>query len=151
VRVSRRADLAALPRSARETRDAALHVVADIRREGIDLATAARQQGLDPGVVRAWTGDAYRHDADRLARRIVVIGRDGPTEVVVRGSRAATVAGEHANAVRRYLETGNAAVLSRFRGRRVGGVQLETRPAALLRLAREGRLDVEYLYAEIAG
>lgn len=141
----RRAALEDLPESARESRAAAQHALADVR-AGYGLDEAAARWNTSPEAVRAWVGDALDRAADRLPREIVVIGREGPVDVVVRGSRSTSLAAAHASAVGHYLAMGDRRMLAEFRGRRVAGVRLETRPAVLTRLAREGELEVEALY-----
>ena len=140
-----RADPRTLPERVQAKRLDALNVVRDVR-DGFTPESAARYHGVSPDAVRTFTGDAIDRDADRLARPIVVIGRNGSTEVVVRGSRAASDAAAHRAAVDHYLRTGDTSRLREFRGVRVGGVRLETDTRVLRRLAREGRLPVEQLY-----
>lgn len=144
-RALQRADPRTLPERVQAKRLDALAVVRDVR-EGFTPESAGRHHGISPDAVRTFSGDAIDRRADRLARPVVIIGRDGPAEVVVRGSRASSTAAAHASAVDYYLRTGDSSRLRAFRGVRVGGVRLETDTRVLRRLAREGRLAVEALY-----
>ncbi|MGH9013166.1 MAG: hypothetical protein ACRDZ1_04415 [Acidimicrobiia bacterium] len=140
-----RSALERLPERAAGKYQDALGVVRDVR-AGYTPESAARFHGISLDAVRTFTGDALDRDADRLARSILVMGRDGPTEVVVRGSRAASTAAAHASALEHYVRTGDGSRLREFRGRRVGGVRLVDDPRVLRRLAREGALTFEELY-----
>jgi AcrR family transcriptional regulator len=158
VRVRGRAEERALPVRMRQARDRALEAIALARRENLTIRTAARRAGVSVATVRRYAGEALTKDAfgrlvptaaDRLYRRVKVIGPEGPTWVDLRGSRVASTVGEYWNAVRAYLETGEEAGLARFRGLRVGGVELLTDPAAIEEVARRGEVSFEHLY-EIA-
>jgi hypothetical protein len=72
-----------------------------------------------------------------------VLSTDGHITAVVRGSRAASLVAEHANAVKRYLETGDTTLLDPFVGKRVAGLTLETDPDAIETFALSGELDFE--------
>ena len=73
-----------------------------------------------------------------------IISTDGLVVRPVRGSRARKVVAEHANAVQAFLlGLDDGEQLRRFRGRRVGGVELQT---DLDRLEQEGaRGELEFL------
>jgi hypothetical protein len=57
-----------------------------------------------------------------------------------------SLAAQHVNAVTHYRDTGQTEQLEAFRGKQIGGVQLETDPRELQRLARLGRLDFQEFY-----
>ncbi len=78
---------------------------------------------------------------------MIVITPDGVTTVEVSGSRARSLVGRHANAVRKFVETGDSTDLREFRGKSVGGRSLTTDPDILRRLARRGEVDFEDIYA----
>lgn len=84
--------------------------------------------------------------ADRLYRRMTVITLEGPKLVEVRGSRVASLVGKHANAVRKFVETGDARDLRQFRGKSVGGQRLAADPKALRQLAQRGEVEFEDIY-----
>lgn len=77
---------------------------------------------------------------------------EGPREIAVRGSKQVSMLAEYWNALHRYLQTGDASLLKRFRGKVIkdaDGVEvpLPTDLAALNRLGSAGVLSFESLYA----
>ena len=133
----------------------ALEAVALARRENLTIRTAARRANVSIGTVRKYAGPALEtdafgrlvaKDADRLYRRVHVIGPRGETFIGVRGSRRASTVGEYWNAVNNYLVTGDELPLRRFSGMSVGGVELETDPDFIEELARRGEVSFEDLY-----
>jgi hypothetical protein len=143
----------------REARARALEARALMSREGLTLSQAATRAGTTPGTVLRYVGPALElrghryvaRKADRLYRRMLVTSTRGVVAADVRGSNAARLIAQHANAVRRYLD-GRAGpeALTRFRGKRVGGFELETDPEALEALARGGEFDFLDLYEHAA-
>jgi hypothetical protein len=82
---------------------------------------------------------------------MVVFGEDGVEHgVKVRGSRAASLVGEHWSAVGHFLRTGDESRLIPLRGKSVAGIRLETDPDAIEEWARRGELDIEDVY-ELGG
>jgi hypothetical protein len=145
----------ALRPASREARARSLEALALARRENLTMRTAARRTGVSMGTVRRYAGSALEKDvfgrlvpkdADRLYRRVHVIGPQGDLWIDTRGSKAATTIGEYWNAVRHYLGSGDDRPLERFRGQRVGGVELETEPDVIDELARRGEVSFEDLY-----
>src|SRR5438132_635163 len=125
--VRSRRDLTALRPAEREARRRSLEVIRIMRREGRSLSRAAREAGTTPKTVRRYADGALEASsgkrvkarrADRLLRVMNVLSTDGHLTVVVRGSREASLAAEHANAVRRYLG-GDTGALDPFAGARV--------------------------------
>jgi hypothetical protein len=126
-----------------------------MRNEGISLTRAASDAGTTSRVAQKYVGSALQRSprgrysaitTDRFYRRMTVITVDGPKLAEVRGSRMASLAAKHANAVRKFAETGDASDLRRFRGKSVGGEHLATDPATIKRLAHRGELDFEDIY-----
>lgn len=155
VRIRNAKEERALRSAAREGRARALEAVGLARRENLTIRTAARRIGVGVGTVRkyaspALTTDAFGRlvatDADRLYRRVQVIGPEGDVFVSTRGSRRASTVGEYWNAVRHYLSTGDESGLARFAGVRIAGVELETDPDVIDELARRGDVSFEDLY-----
>lgn len=152
--VRNRGDLANLPASAQRTRQQALDAVALARRERVDLAVAAEREGTTLDAVTYWAPSAIERSgktwnvqsADRLFRPMYVYSAGAPVAVDVRGSRTATKIGRYHAAVQRYLNTGDASRLAKFRGVRVGGVELEADLDVLDELARRGAFDFESIY-----
>ena len=78
---------------------------------------------------------------------MTVLGGDGVEhEVSVRGSRAASMVGEHWSAIGHYLKTGDDSRLRKLRGKRVAGIELETDPASIDLWERRGELEIEDIY-----
>ena len=61
-------------------------------------------------------------------------------------STQASLNARHANAVKRYRDTGDPTDLAQFRGKKVAGYELETDLAVLTARARADELDVLELY-----
>ncbi|MDP9357436.1 MAG: hypothetical protein M3R02_19535 [Chloroflexota bacterium] len=142
-------------------RQAALDVVALIRRDGLSLGQAVRAHNrtwpearvsaasvkrLVPKALEMrgsrWRATAY----DRYARTTDAITTRGVERVTVRDSRTASLIARHAAAVDAYLSgKADASVLHPFRGKSFRGqkraYQLETDPARLEELGTAGELN----------
>jgi hypothetical protein len=147
--------LKALSPLEKETRRAALDALNRMREEGLSLSKAARRAGTTPGAVVRHAGSALEHTgaryralpADRLLRVMTVLGEDGVEhEVVIRGSRVASLVGEHWSAIGHYLKTGDDSRLRRLKGKRIAGFKLETDPASIDLWERRGELEIEDIY-----
>jgi hypothetical protein len=134
---------------------AAFHAL-NMMRDGLSLAAAARRAGTTPAIVRSYVGPALvrkgrrwvARPADRLLRPMQILAEGGiEYEVVVRGSRAASLIGGHWSAIGYYLDTGDASRLAHFRGKRVAGRTLETDPDVIDIWDRRGELQVEDIYS----
>lgn len=141
-----------------EARGRAIEAINLARRKNLTIRTAARETGVGIPTIHRYASSAITKDAfgrlvptsaDRLRRRIRVVGPEGEMFVDTRGSRRASMVGEYWNAVRNYLLTGDEVPLQRFRGQRVARVELETDPDVIDELARRGEVSFEDLY-EIA-
>lgn len=141
--------------SEREARERALETVSLMRTQKLSLSRAARAAGTTRATALRYAGDALERDAagrfrarraDRLFRRMQILGSNGRTEVDVRGSHAASMNARHWNAVKRFLVTGDVAVLRPFVGKRVGGHVLMTDPDAIEEEARRGEVAFEDIY-----
>ena len=135
-----------------------------MRSEGTSLTQASREFGLDPRVVKNRAGSALRKSkngryvarpSDKLLRVLVIPSPDGLMEVAVRSSDIASKIGEYNAAVQRYLRTGDASRLKKFRrlklltekGKRI---KLVTDLAELQKLGSAGVLSFESLYRSAA-
>jgi hypothetical protein len=153
-------------------RQAALDVVARMRREGLSLPVAVREHNRErpdqtvsadsvkryaPNAVqkrgRTWAPTAF----DRYARSTDAVTTSGVVRVTVRDSRAASLIARHDAAVRAYLRGDrDERVLHPFRGKgfRVNKrfYALETDPERLKRLADGGAYDgmIVGSYQEVA-
>jgi len=75
-----------------------------------------------------------------------VLTTDGVEYLEVRDPVERSVVGQHWNAVRTYLNTGDDSRLWQLEGETVAGKQLETDPDAIEEQARRGELDFEDIY-----
>jgi hypothetical protein len=145
--------LARLPQAAQSQRQAAFKVVATMRREGLNLRTAARRERLPVHVVEYYASDALVGTggraqttvSDRMYRRMTIISGGRSVDVDVRGSRQASLVGKYWNAYQQYLE-GDDDALRPFAGQTVGGYELEVDTDVLDELARRGGIDFESIY-----
>jgi hypothetical protein len=140
--------------------DRVVSVISKLRSEGTSLKQTSREMRVSPRTVLRYGGSALRKGADgryqakksdRLLRVLMLPGPDGPREIALRGSRAATVLGEYWNAVQRYLETGDKSKLAKFRRKFITDasgtkVPLLTDLNELDRLGSAGVLSFESLY-----
>jgi hypothetical protein len=153
------AALGSLHPSELESRRRALDALSNMRREGLSLTEAARRAGTTPAAVLRHAGPAlefergrYRaRSADRLLRVMRVLGEGGVEhDVEVRGSRAASLVGEHWSAIGYYLRSGDDSRLRRLEGKKVAGITLEADVDVVDEWERRGELEVETIY-ELAG
>jgi hypothetical protein len=138
----------------------AAHVISKMRADGVSLRRASREFGIAPRMVRRLAGPALRKrpngryaakPIDRLLRVLVIPTKQGPGEIAVRDSRQATQLADYWIAVHRYLQTGDASSIKKFRGKRVTDatgkrVRLVTDLNELDRLGSAGVLSFESIY-----
>jgi hypothetical protein len=137
----------------RETYQRTLDALSGMRR-GQSLDLAAREAGTTPRTVRRYVGAAVKRQGsryvlgrDRLVRPAMRVLSSGCVERVDGlGRRDSRIAGRHANALKRYLDTGDASELQRLRGASVGGYELETDLDVIDELAARGELEFEDIY-----
>jgi hypothetical protein len=129
------------------------HVIARMRSEKVSLQQASKELGVDPRTVvkrggtalqKSATGRYQAKKSDRLLRVLVVPVHDGLREIAVRGSRNAAQVGGYWSAVQKYLQTGNASGLKKFRDKKVQNANGEeipfiADPVVLNRLAARGK------------
>ncbi len=154
----------AIPRTDREAqaRERALATLARMRREKSSLSAAAKAEHTNPRTVKRYVGSALRREDprrqyratayDRITRELRIPTPEGVQTVVVRDSRQATKLAEYWVAVHRYLETGDASALQKFRGKHITDasgrqVPLLTDLDELDGLGNAGVLSFESLYA----
>ncbi len=133
----------------------AVAVLSRMRSRGDSLSNAARALHTTPRTVLKFVGKQLRRSAsgrysattnDRLKREILVFGSDGYEPVSVRSSRHAKLASAHLIAVGRFLRTGDTDWLRRFRGKRIGGVELLTNPKRITEFAEADLVKLDALY-----
>jgi hypothetical protein len=97
-----------------ENRERALDALAIARRQRLPLGSSARLVGLSPSEVLRHVGEGFEKKGsrwvprphDRIPRHMSVLTPSGPVSALIDDSREATLNAEHANAVQRYLQTG---------------------------------------------
>ena len=141
--------------SSTSARNRALAVLRHMRNSGSSLASACREEHVDPRTVRKYLSEELvlsgsRYEAkkvDRLVRRMVAPTSQGMQRIKVRGSKQATELGKYLSAVGEYLRSGKTKGLEKFKGKRIGGQNLITDLATLRTLAQAGALQLEDIYA----
>jgi hypothetical protein len=136
--------------SQKQARARALDALSKVR-HGETLTRAAKEAGTTPNTVAKYAGENLHRErgrvvaskADRLFRVMNVITTEGVQEVPLRSSRQASLVAEHANAVKKFLLTGDDEPLHKFRGVKVAGHELDVRPEVLEELQRTGELEYE--------
>ena len=135
-----------------------LDVLKQMRREGLDLDTAAKLEHMPVDDVRTRLapylverdGKFYASDKDRLIRQMVMLTEDGPTPIYVKDSRSASLIGQYWNAVHSYLQTGDDRLLQHFKGKSItadGKVYPFIVDTAVLdALDEQGALDFDDIY-----
>lgn len=119
-----RVPVAQLSRREQLTRRRGLEVVSEVRRGKGSLSKVARARGIAPKTVRRATGAFGKQGGrwvarptDKVERWLKTYEGGYRTEVLVRDSRTATRLSRYANAVGRYIETGDATGLKEFEGK----------------------------------
>jgi hypothetical protein len=148
-----------------QARQRALAALALMRRDHLSLAEACRLEHIKLSTFLRHAGSAVRQDkpggryrataGDRFRRDLQIPTALGPTRVPVYGSKAASKLSKYANAINRYLRTGDTSQLRPFKGKalKVGGQRIEliTDPSTLSSLAQAGALRIDQLYSSLAG
>lgn len=130
-----------------------------MRREGLSLARAAKEEKTTPNAVLKYAATAVRKDKrgrwaattfDRLPRDMKILTHDGIEIVRVTDSRTASTIARHWNALDRYARSGSTTRLNQFRGQsiRVGKrtYPLITDTRTINRLIDAGEVSFEDLY-----
>lgn len=87
--------------------------------------------------------------SDRLVRYLQIPGPNGPKEISVRGSKAASEVANYKAAVNRFLR-GDRKALVPWRGKKIASVELVTDPKVLVDQADKGLLPYA-LYRSLSG
>jgi len=128
-------------------------------RAGTSMTVAAKSVGMSPKrlstFIKAHRIGRYKANrwllTDRRPRRIPMIIGDGQRAITVPGFAEASLAGQHHNAVGRFVRTGDLNHLKRFRGKTVTDVRgrehpFETDPNALFRFAAKDEPAFHEIY-----
>ncbi len=147
-----------LPERSQAARDRALHALAAIR-NGISISRAARENGVSPRTIERYAGSELVQDrrgkpiratkSDNLVRYLLIPGPNGPIEISVHGSKAASKVANYKAAVNRFLR-GDRNALADWHGKRIAGVELITDGDVLVDQADKGLLPYA-LYRSLSG
>ncbi len=154
INVKGRSDYEKLSPSQQEARHRAYEAISEMRRGGVSLNAAAERVGTTPTTVKRYAGDVLTKEGrrfkaaptDRSYQRMSALSTEGLRDIDVRGSRARSLVGSHWSAIGRFAATGDVAVLSKFRGKRVGGIELAADPDVIEEYLRQGELDIDDIY-----
>jgi hypothetical protein len=116
-------ELFAKPRKFQALWNRVTQVPAEMRSTGISLKEASKRFSVSPDVVLDLIPSAFRKDrngryqvkpSDDLLRVLLIPSRKGLREIVVRGSRKASVVGGYWSALEKFLKRGDTAALRRL-------------------------------------
>jgi hypothetical protein len=141
-----------------EARNRALRALTAMR-QGDSLSKAARDNGVTARTIKRYVGSALVQrrpggriratKSDRLIRYLQIPGPDGPRNVNVRGSKAASEFASYKAAVNRLLR-GDRNAMAPWHGKTIAGLALITDTKALVEQARKELLPYS-LYRSLAG
>ena len=141
-----------------QARDRSLRALSAMR-HGASISHAGRENGVTPRTIKRYVGSALVQDrpgarihatkGDRLVRYLQVPGPNGPIEISVRGSKAASEVANYKAAVNRFLR-GDRKALVAWKGKEISGVSLLTAGDVLVDQADKGLLPYA-LYRSFAG
>jgi hypothetical protein len=149
-----------IPRSKREkeARARALRALSEMR-QGASISKAARVNGVTTRTIKRYAGSALVQDhpggriratkSDRLVRYLQIPGTDGPRDVNVRGSKAASEFANYKAAINRLLR-GDRNAMAPWHGKKIAGIELITDTETLVEQARKELLPYS-LYRSLIG
>jgi hypothetical protein len=149
---------ATLPEPSNAARDRALKALSAVRR-GDTLSKAAPDNGVTVRTVKRYVGSALLQDrpggriratkSDRLVRYLQIPGPDGPRDITVRGSKAASEFANYKAAINRLLR-GDRNAMAPWHGKKIAGIELITDTKTLVEQARKEVLPYS-LYRSLSG
>jgi hypothetical protein len=139
-------------------RERALKALGSMRR-GDTLSRAARDNGVTTRTIKRYARSALIQDrpggriratkSDRLARYLQIPGLNGPRDITVRSSKAASEFASYKADINRLLR-GDRNAMTRWRGKKIAGFELVTEPKILIEQARKEILPYS-LYRSLSG
>jgi hypothetical protein len=139
-------------------RERAFRALAAMRR-GYTLSKAARDNGVTVRTIKRYVGPALVQDrpggriratkSDRLVRYLQIPGPDGPRDITVRGSKAASQFANYKAAINRLLR-GDRDAMAAWQGKEIAGIELITDTKTLVEQARKEILPYS-LYRSMSG
>jgi hypothetical protein len=153
-------ELFAKPRKFQTLWNRVTQVPAEMRSTGATLREGARRFGLTPEVVIDTIPSAFRKarngryevkPSDNLLRVLLIPSSKGLREIVVQGSREASIVGEYWSAVEKFLKRGDASAVRKVSRKTVTDasgerIRLLTNLDELEHQASAGVLHFESLY-----
>jgi hypothetical protein len=141
-----------------EAKNRAFHVIARMRRDGLSLQHAAREENTTSATVRKHLPAALRRSksgqwvatkSDCYLRFLSLPGPHGPVMVRARGSKQAQFGSAYLASLSRWQRTEKAYELGSFHGKKVGDFKLITASRTLRALRDAGVLQLDSLYASM--
>ena len=141
-----------------EAKQRGFHAIATMRRGGLSLDAAAREEGTTPATLKKYLPAALRRSksgrwvatkADRYIRLLSLPGAHGPVTVRARGSEEAQFASAYLASLTRWAQTEKAYELASFHGKTIGDFELITSARTLRPLRDAGLLQLDSLYAAL--
>jgi len=136
---------AALPRSDNTARERSFKALWAMR-QGDSLSKAARDNGVTARTIKRYVGSAIVQErpggrirakkSDRLVRYMQIAGPNGPREVTVRGSKAASQFAQYQADINRLLR-GDRHAMAKWHGKKIQGIELITDNKTLVDQARK--------------
>lgn len=115
-------------------------------RRGDTLSRAARDNGVTIRTIKRYAGSALLQDhpggriratkTDRLVRYMQIAGPEGPREITVRGSKAASQFAHYQADINRLLR-GDRHAMAKWHGKKIEGIELITDTKTLVGQARK--------------
>jgi hypothetical protein len=153
-------ELFAKPRKFQALWNRVTQVPAEMRSKGISLREAAKRFGVSPDAVLDLIPSAFRKDrngryqvkpSDDLLRVLLIPSRKGLREIVVKGSRQASIVGAYWSAVEAFVKREDPSPLRRLSQKTATDangeiIRLLTNLDELERLASAGVLHFESIY-----
>ena len=126
---------------------------------GTPVSRAAHENGVTLRTIRRYVGSALVQDrrggriratnSDRLVRYLQIPGPDGPRDITVRGSKAASKFANYKAAINRLLR-GDRNAMAPWHGKKIAGIELITDTKTLVEQARKEILPYS-LYRSLSG
>ena len=141
-----------------EAKKRAFAAIARMRRDGLSLSAACREEGTTPETVWKYLPAAIRRSksgrwiatkSDPYIRSLSLPGLHGPVRVLAHGSEEARFASAYLSSIARWMQTGKAYELAPFHGKKIGELKLITAPRTLHALGDAGLLQLDSLYAAL--
>jgi hypothetical protein len=144
---------------AKDTYNLVLKALSNMRTEKASLGKASQEAGVSPKTVKRWAGSRLEKrngritakPTDQWIRPMKIPTAEGPREILVRGSRQASLLGSYWANVHEYLAKGGISRIAKFSGKSIkdatgAELPLITDPTVLRRLGNAGVIRFEQIY-----